>query len=700
MSDPLSDLLNRVLGNALSALGNAVSQTLRVGTTNNQAVEVIANNNPSIRIDPTGDITLLDASGSSVRIRLGRGDAVFQFPESNNEPGACLVSRGDGSTVWSNLRLEDKLNVADFNKANIGLGDVDNTADIDKPLSSRMQAAIAELPTFRDLDTKVDYSDFTKTSLGLARVDNTSDIDKPISNATQNALSLLAQQSYVDAQLQLKGNQSDIQYLYGNTVNKSEYNKTTIGLAYVDNTADIDKPVSIVQQAALDLKVDVSEFTKENIGLGLVDNVPDSEKPVSGPQQAALDLKVNAADILGIIAGKSDDSELEALIRSTDLALSNKLSVSDFNKANIGLGDVDNVPDVAKPVSVAQQAAIDTKLSIVYFTKANIGLGLVDNVPDVDKPISNDTLVALDTKANIDDVRADIASAVASLDKTHVGLDQVDNTRDADKPVSIAQQAALDLKVNSADLLGLIAGKSDDAELEALASAMQVAINSRLAVVDFTKSNIGLGNVDDTADIDKPVSAAQQSAIDAAIADKASTNDIVTVLTVLNAKLDAASFTKNNLGIGNVDNTADVDKPVSTAQKAYIDSVRRISYYAAVYTTTKRVYSRRGVNQLVYNSVLVGSNFSTSTGVYTAPASGMYAVYIYGNRIKEMEGELYLRTNNGQQMSFYNSDERSMYQGSVWVLLNEGDTLSILCKITDGSFIVHENGGCSIGLMS
>lgn len=60
------------------------------------------------------------------------------------------------------------------------------------------------------------------------------------------------------------------------------------------------------------------------------------------------------------------------------------------------------------------------------------------------------------------------------------------------------------------------------------------------------KSQVGLGNVDNTSDEDKPVSTAQQAALDA--------------------------LTKDDVGLDNVDNTSDINKPVSTLQQAAIDA--------------------------------------------------------------------------------------------------------------------------------
>jgi len=88
--------------------------------------------------------------------------------------------------------------------------------------------------------------------------------------------------------------------------------KSVVGLGNVDNTSDVNKPVSTAQQTALDLKLTssvaastyapiasptftgtVSGITKTMVGLGNVDNTSDVNKPVSTAQQTALDLKAN-----------------------------------------------------------------------------------------------------------------------------------------------------------------------------------------------------------------------------------------------------------------------------------------------------------------------------------------------------------------------------------------------------------------------
>jgi hypothetical protein len=83
------------------------------------------------------------------------------------------------------------------------------------------------------------------------------------------------------------------------------------------------------------------------------------------------------------------------------------------------------------------------------------------------------------------------------------------------------------------------------------------------AVTALTKSSVGLENVDNTSDANKPVSTATQTALDlkAPLANPTFTGTV-------------AGVTKAHVGLGNVDNTADSAKPVSTAQATAIATAK------------------------------------------------------------------------------------------------------------------------------
>lgn len=107
-------------------------------------------------------------------------------------------------------------------------------------------------------------------------------------------------------------------------------------------------------------------------------------------------------------------------------------------------------------------------------------------------------------------------SGTVTLDKNDVGLTNVDNTPDLNKPVSTAQQTALDTKVDK------VGGKqlsdenytmAEKNKLAGLGPDLVVSVAGKQGVVVLNKGDVGLGNVDNTSDMGKPVSTLQQSAL-------------------------------------------------------------------------------------------------------------------------------------------------------------------------------------------
>ena len=81
---------------------------------------------------------------------------------------------------------------------------------------------------------------------------------------------------------------------------------------------------------------------------------------------------------------------------------------------------------------------------------------------------------------------------------------------------------------------------------------------------NVTKSQVGLGNVDNTSDMDKPVSNAQNVKIQEAMA--LGTTAQANLFTHVIDENNPHKVTKEHLGLGNVDNTSDEDKPISFEQ--------------------------------------------------------------------------------------------------------------------------------------
>ncbi len=99
------------------------------------------------------------------------GTAVTGLAEFSLGDTTPVEHGGTGATTPAQARI------------NLGLGNVDNTADLDKPVSTAVAAALAGKMSAG--------ASFTKADVGLANVDNTSDLAKPISTAVAAALSAL-----------------------------------------------------------------------------------------------------------------------------------------------------------------------------------------------------------------------------------------------------------------------------------------------------------------------------------------------------------------------------------------------------------------------------------------------------------------------------------------------------------------------------
>lgn len=106
---------------------------------------------------------------------------------SNYEPVIQAGQQSDyyrGDKTWQTL-----------SKSSVGLGNVDNTSDLNKPISSATQTALNAKENTITAGTTSQYwrgdkswQTLNKAAVGLSNVDNTSDANKPISSATQTVL--------------------------------------------------------------------------------------------------------------------------------------------------------------------------------------------------------------------------------------------------------------------------------------------------------------------------------------------------------------------------------------------------------------------------------------------------------------------------------------------------------------------------------
>lgn len=536
------------------------------------------------------------------------GDATSPIIKANAITPEKIVNGAVQSSKIKDSSVVDQKIAFGINPAKVGLELVNNTADLNKPISTAMQTALDAKATSSALALKANTSDLdlkaplaspnftgsvsgiTASMVGLPNVNNTSDAAKPISAATQTALNLKGTVKKVN------GVSPDAN---GNVVISLGKNYTGLynGGVFITNAPPVDGDVFIVStdpdganngRTFIYLNPDWNEITN-NIGttdaryVQLAGSTMQGDLRIpSGKKITLTDLPINTSDAANkdyVDAAKTLDAtslingkirlsgDLTGTAASPEIAvgvITNAKIASGISATKVGLGNVDNTSDLAKPISTAIQTALDLKATI---TSVNLK--------------ANTTDLAL--KADITDVnlKAPIASptftgSVAGITAAMVGLANVNNTSDLTKPISTATQTALDLKATNTGL----ALKANTTDLALKADIADLNLKAPIASPTFTgnvsgitSTMVGLGNVNNTTDLAKPISTATQTALDL----KANTTDLEAGLAT-KAGTASPTFTGNvsgitatMVGLGNVNNTSDANKPISTATQTALD---------------------------------------------------------------------------------------------------------------------------------
>lgn len=339
-------------------------------------------------------------------------------------------------------------------KADVGLPNADNTSDVDKPISTLQQAAIDDVQDDLD-DHEADTANphnVTKSQIGLSNADNTSDANKPVSTAQATAIGVV---------------QSDIDAHEANTSNPHSVTKTQVGLANADNTSDANKPISSAQQTALDAKV-------------------------AGPASVTDDLPA----VFDGTGGKTIKQKTYAAFK-TLLALV---------KGDVGLANVDNTSDANKPVSTATQTALDLKEDI-----ADLGdLAYEDEVTEAEINLSDNTTNNFSTSEHgfvpkgpntgkflkddgtWDSIPGGGDMLASTYDPQTIGADAFDQDNMTDGVTNKNFTATEEAKLGHISV-------SQAVNLDTIESDLSSHIANTSNPHSVTKSQVGLGNVDNTS---------------------------------------------------------------------------------------------------------------------------------------------------------------------------------------------------------
>ena len=243
----------------------------------------------------------------------------------------------------------------------------------------------------------------------------------------------------------------------------AEYLKTGMSLGNVDNTSDLDKPISTATQSALNLKQDVitgaaTTIVSSNLATSIV-LISDASGKVAASSISSTEL--------GYLSGVT--SAIQTQLNGKQGSLT--LTTTGTSGAATLIGDTLNIPQYSGGGGVAGVSSLEGltgDLSLV----AGTGISITDNGSntititntgggggsvawgDITGTLSSQT----DLQSALDGKEPTITAGTTSqyyrgdktfqtLDKTAVGLSNVDNTSDLNKPVSTATQTALDGKI-------------------------------------------------------------------------------------------------------------------------------------------------------------------------------------------------------------------------------------------------------------
>jgi hypothetical protein len=403
----------------------------------------------------------------------------------------------------------------------------------------------------------------TKADVGLANVDNTSDANKPVSSAQAAAIGLKEDKANkgvvngyaaLDAGGKVPVSQLPASATAVTSVNARTgdvvLNKTDVTLGNVDNTSDANKPISTVTQTALNAKEDKSSkgVASGYASLDTGGTVPLAQLPssVTGASQykGTWNATTNTPSITtGSAPGKNGWYYVVSVAGTT--------TVDGISSWAVGDQIISNGTVWQKIPNVNAVTSVNTYTGAVVLVKGDVGLGNADNTSDANKPVSTATQTALNGKestankgvangyAGLDGVGkvpaaqlpAQAVTSVASktgdvtLVKADVGLSNVDNTSDATKNSAIA--TLTNKTLTSPTING--------------GTLNTVTLSSPTGL---TKADVGLSNVDNTSDSTK-------NAAIATLTNKTLTSPVINTPT---------GIVKADVGLGNVDNTSDATK--------------------------------------------------------------------------------------------------------------------------------------------
>jgi hypothetical protein len=446
------------------------------------------------------------------------------------------------------FKISQDIELADALDLKADLIDPTFTGTVSLPTATTIEGTTVPLNVVDELekiDLKLDSSDAETTYAPLASPEFTGNVVLPVSttigNVTSEEFGVLdgitastAELNYVDGVTSAIQTQIDAKAPIANptfTGTVAGITKGMVGLSNVDNTSDVNKPVGTATQVLINQKAalnsptftgTVAGISKAMVGLGNVDNTSDANKPISSATQTALDAKASttalsdhASDTTSI-HGIADTAALETQTGSQTKADAAETAANEYTDAEINALTTSDIEEGTNQYFTNERAQ--------DAVGANVGNGLTYDDPTAAISVKLGTGVEFDGSGNV----AVDTDVVATLTGTQTLTNKTIDT--ADNLITVVTADVSDLTASASELNtldGITASTEELNYVDGVTSAIQTQIDGKASlngatftgtVAGISKSMVGLGNVDNTSDANKPVSTAQQTAINGRLA--------------------------------------------------------------------------------------------------------------------------------------------------------------------------------------
>jgi hypothetical protein len=401
--------------------------------------------------------------------------------------------------------------------------------------------------------------------------------------------------------------------------------KSMVGLSNIDNTSDANKPISSATQTALNLKANTSDVTTALSAKANASDVSTSLalKANTSDVNSALNLKANAADVTSALADKENSSNksTSTALGTSDILYPSQKAVKTYVDAQVASGAPDADASTKGKIQLAGDLggtaasptvpglALKAPINNPTFTgtvggidKSMVGLSNIDNTSDANKPISSATQTALNLKANTADVTNELALKANASDVS-TSLASKANSSDVTSALNLKANSAdvtseLSLKANASDVSSSLAAKANTADVTSALNlkANAAAVTSALADKE-NSANKSTSTALGTSDMLYPSQKAVKTYVDAQVASGAPDADASTKGKIqltgdlggtaasptvpglaLKAPINNPTFTgtvggidKSMVGLSNIDNTSDANKPISSATQTALN---------------------------------------------------------------------------------------------------------------------------------